>query len=447
MSKVRVLYDFNAETAEEMTVRTNEELDVLNTQSYEGWMLVKNKFGNQGIVPTTYVEYIDSDDSDIPPPPSHNPYAAPNLSSTISSPYSSSWDTPTNSNNVYVNAYNPPSSTTTTSSYKPPATSTSTSDNLYMNAWNVPSTGSNINQSYQPASAGAHNRGAANDDSDSDFDDDNSANKSANAANSNTLGGHRNSSALSMSTVNLPGGRHKARNSYGLDVFLLYGAVKNVPENEKQSVIIMNNLNQSNWKIQDPSYPVEITGYSSDRKYHGVKKFTSYEIYTKAFSARVKRRYNHFDWLHKRLVEKYPNICIPGLPDKAVTGNFEDEFILKRKAQLELWLNRMSSHPVVGRSEVFVHFLQCDDTSSKWKAGKRKAEKDEYRGAQWFCTLTVPGVSIDSPVNVKDRVDKFSKATLHVDTSVKNVVLALEKLSSFNSTTYKRELSFFWQEA
>lgn len=205
----------------------------------------------------------------------------------------------------------------------------------------------------------------------------------------------------------------------------------------------MNNLNQSNWKIQDPSYPVEITGYSSDRKYHGVKKFTSYEIYTKAFSARVKRRYNHFDWLHKRLVEKYPNICIPGLPDKAVTGNFEDEFILKRKAQLELWLNRMSSHPVVGRSEVFVHFLQCDDTSSKWKAGKRKAEKDEYRGAQWFCTLTVPGVSIDSPVNVKDRVDKFSKATLHVDTSVKNVVLALEKLSSFNSTTYKRELSFF----
>lgn len=123
-------------------------------------MLVKNKFGNQGIVPTTYVEYIDSDDSvrstfiffllnrpiyliivllnvkDIPPPPAHNPYAAPSLSSTISSPYSSSWDaTPTNANNVYVNAYNPSS----TSSYKPPA-ATSTSDSLYMNAWNAPTT-------------------------------------------------------------------------------------------------------------------------------------------------------------------------------------------------------------------------------------------------------------------------------------------------------------------
>jgi sorting nexin-9/18/33 len=221
----------------------------------------------------------------------------------------------------------------------------------------------------------------------------------------------------------------------------LYGAVKPVPENEKQSIIVMNQLNQSNWKVQDPAYPVEIVGYTSDKKYHGVKKFTSYEIQTKAFNAKVKRRYNHFDWLHKRLVEKYPNVCIPSLPDKAVTGNFEDEFILKRKAQLELWLNRMSSHPVVGRSEVFVHFLQCDDTSSKWKSGKRKAEKDEYRGAQWFCTLTVPGISIDSPVNLKERVDKFSKASMQMDASVKNVHLALDKINTFNAS-YKRELTF-----
>ena len=31
MSKVRVLYDFNAETAEEMSVRANEELNVINS--------------------------------------------------------------------------------------------------------------------------------------------------------------------------------------------------------------------------------------------------------------------------------------------------------------------------------------------------------------------------------------------------------------------------------
>ena len=171
-----------------------------------------------------------------------------------------------------------------------------------------------------------------------------------------------------------------------------------------------------------------------------MKKFITYEIQTEKFPQRVRRRYNQFDWLHKRLEEKYPNICIPPLPDKAVTGNFEDEFIMKRKSQLELWLNRLSSHPVISESEVFIHFLQCDDTSSKWKAGKRKAEKDEYRGAQWFCTLTVPGESVDTAIAIKERIDKFAKATVHLDNSVKSVCGALDRMSSLHTSTYKKEV-------
>lgn len=167
-----------------------------------------------------------------------------------------------------------------------------------------------------------------------------------------------------------------------------------------------------------------------------------YYLCLKIFPQRVKRRYNHFDWLHKRLEEKYPNLCVPPLPDKAAVGNFEEEFIAKRKSQLELWLNRMASHPVIGQSEVFIHFLQCDDASSKWKTGKRKAEKDEYRGAQWFCTLTVPGESVDTAASIKDRVDKFSKATSNLDNCVKNVLTSLEKVTSLHSTTYKKELLF-----
>jgi len=44
------------------------------------------------------------------------------------------------------------------------------------------------------------------------------------------------------------------------------------------------------------------------------------------------------------------------LPEKAAVGNFENEFIMKRKGQLELWLNKLSSHPVINQSEVFNHF-------------------------------------------------------------------------------------------
>lgn len=142
----------------------------------------------------------------------------------------------------------------------------------------------------------------------------------------------------------------------------------------------MNDHRQSLWKRRCPPYSISIINHIIDKKYHGVKSFVSYEIQTEKFPQRVRRRYNQFNWLHERLEEKYPNICIPPLPDKALKGNFEEEFIMKRKAKLELWLNRLSSHPVINESEVFIHFLQCDENSAKWKAGKRKAEKDEYRG-------------------------------------------------------------------
>lgn len=138
-------------------------------------------------------------------------------------------------------------------------------------------------------------------------------------------------------------------------------------------------------------------------------------------------------------MEKYPNLCIPPLPGKAVTGNFDDEFLNKRKSQLELWLNKMASHPVVGQSEVFVHFLQCDEGSSKWKAGKRKAEKDDYRGAQWFCTLTVPGESVDTTNAIKEKVDRFSRDCTNLENCVKNVSNSLEKLSAINSTVLRKE--------
>ena len=140
------------------------------------------------------------------------------------------------------------------------------------------------------------------------------------------------------------------------------------------------------------------------------------------------------------MTEKFPNICIPALSGKAVTGNFDDDFIAKRKALLELWLNRMSAHPVIGQSEVFIHFLQCDDASAKWKQGKRKAEKDEHHGAQWFCTLTVPGESVDTTTGIKERVDKFSKSATNLNYCIKNVSTSLERVN-YNNSVNKKDLS------
>ena len=142
------------------------------------------------------------------------------------------------------------------------------------------------------------------------------------------------------------------------------------------------------------------------------------------------------------MADKYPNLCVPQLPDKAVTGRFEEEFIKKRQAQLELWLNRMSLHPVINQSEVFIHFLQCKETDAKWKEGKRKHEKDEFRGAQWLCSLNSPQCSIGTTAKIKEQLDKFSKAVVTMDSSVKNLTQAVEKLAQTHATSYKKEITY-----
>lgn len=201
--------------------------------------------------------------------------------------------------------------------------------------------------------------------------------------------------------------------------------------------IIINEMGKSVWKGRSQPYKVLILGYLNDQKYLGFKNFITYDIETEKFPHKVKRRYNQFLWLHTRLVDRYPNLCIPSLPEKVVTGNFDDNFIQKRKAKLELWLNRLSSHPVLGESEVFIHFLICDD--DKWKDGKRKAENDELNGAQWMNAIDAPTEGIGSFSSTTEFIDKFSKDSNRLDTRIKNVSSSLEKISLYRRSSFKRE--------
>lgn len=98
-------------------------------------------------------------------------------------------------------------------------------------------------------------------------------------------------------------------------------------------------------------------------------------------------RYKHFDWLYARLVERFPVISVPHLPEKQATGRFEEDFISKRRKGLIWWMNHMTSHPVLARCDVFQHFLTCGADEKAWKQGKRKAEKDELVGANFFLTI------------------------------------------------------------
>ncbi len=86
--------------------------------SYEGWLKIRNSRGQEGIVPTAYVEFIE-DDQDIPPPPSHYPnstsaslWESTNFSDTnsyMNSPPSYSQPTYNTGNQVKQNTFHPTS--------------------------------------------------------------------------------------------------------------------------------------------------------------------------------------------------------------------------------------------------------------------------------------------------------------------------------------------------
>ena len=75
-------------------------------------------------------------------------------------------------------------------------------------------------------------------------------------------------------------------------------------------------------------------------------------------------------------------------------GRYEEQFIERRRLQLQSFVQRVCDHPILSRSDVWMHFLTCTDVK-RWKTGKRNAEKDELVGAAICSVINVPEKPLD----------------------------------------------------
>lgn len=103
---------------------------------------------------------------------------------------------------------------------------------------------------------------------------------------------------------------------------------------------------------------------------NGVQAYISYRVITKTNFPEyqgpekiVIRRYSDFVWLRDRLFEKYKGIFIPPVPEKSAVEKFRfsAEFIEMRRQGLDLFVNRIASHPELQHSEDLKTFLQADE--------------------------------------------------------------------------------------
>uniref|UniRef100_A0A8C2Z294 Sorting nexin 9 n=1 Tax=Cyclopterus lumpus TaxID=8103 RepID=A0A8C2Z294_CYCLU len=175
------------------------------------------------------------------------------------------------------------------------------------------------------------------------------------------------------------------------------------------------------WSYPETQLDCVVADPKKGSKMYGLKSYIEYQITPNTTNRPVNHRYKHFDWLYERLLDKFGSaIPIPSLPDKQVTGRFEEEFIKVRMERLQGWMTRMCRHPVLSNSDVFQIFLTYKDEKD-WKTGKRKAEKDETVGVMVFSTIEPEAADLD-PVEVEQKCEQFSRFTKAMDDGVKEIL-------------------------
>ncbi|XP_061657568.1 sorting nexin-18-like isoform X1 [Syngnathoides biaculeatus] len=392
--KARVLYDFHSENPGEISISENELVSLFSEEELEGWLEGKNSRGDVGLIPASYVEIIR--------------------------------DNKTSKNNNGLSSPKVVTPTHTTYSQRGPE------------AGSVGSGGGSF-----------HTSQGSDDDWDDDWDDGSPATEAPRGLGTSppslypvttSLPARRSSSmqpqAKSSATVGRNLNRFSTFVKSGGEAFLLGEAAAFVKDGDR--ICVVTGKHGPEW--QDDPYPFTCTidDPTKQTKFKGMKSYMSYGLTPTHTNVQVNRRYKHFDWLYARLVERFPVISVPHLPEKQATGRFEEDFISKRRKGLIWWMNHMTSHPVLARCDVFQHFLTCGADEKAWKQGKRKAERDELVGANFFLTISTPAVPLDLQ-EVESKIEGFKSFTKRMDENIVVVNTTINDFARKQMSGFKKE--------
>ncbi|CAH8494468.1 unnamed protein product [Schistosoma turkestanicum] len=373
--KVRVIYDFSAQWSGELSVSVGEELTITNQNVGSGWWQAVNALGKEGLIPSEFVEIIELPEPPLPPPP----LPAVEYGKEIDrfEEWDDEWDSDEN---------------------------------------DLPSSNKSQNDKYQqPVDYSTPQIGGKQIDS------------SVSAPNN----------ADYIRNILIRKFFHRSFIRNGGEDFLLGHDSPPFPQTEANIDYIDDSFQ---WRRLSKDHLTScISSFRKDTKMKGIKSFIAYQITNSVTQTQVSRRYKHFDWLHARLLSKYPCICIPPLPEKAITGRYEDDFVDERRKWLQQWLTRMCKHPVISHSSVFLHFLTCTDFK-KWKSGKREAETDKLQGGRFY--FAVESRSGQTPHDYTvEKAEAAERFLADLDRSTKFLCETVNEYHRKLSTSIRKDFS------
>lgn len=389
--KAIALYTFQSENKEEINIQENEELVIFDENSVDGWLQGENSRGERGLFPASYVEII-------------RPRSNSNLTDYSLSPAGSPGKEPFFAPSTNVTDYY--------------------DDDDDWDDWDDNSTVVEDEDLRRSAGANGHAQ-------QSPYTNPNVQYRSRPPI--------ERQDSISSSRKGSVVGRNLNRFSSfvrsGVEAFVL----GDVPMMAKiaESYSIEMGPRGPQWKENPQPFSCSVEDPTKQTKFKGIKSYISYKVTPTHTGRPVYRRYKHFDWLYNRLLHKFTVISVPHLPEKQATGRFEEDFIEKRKRRLILWMDHMTSHPVLSQYEGFEHFLMCVD-DKQWKLGKRRAEKDEMVGAHFMLTLQIPKEHQDLQ-DVEERIDTFKAFAKKMDDSVMQLTHVASELVRKHLGGFRKE--------
>eukprot|EP00347_Sterkiella_histriomuscorum_P012397 403368732 len=124
--------------------------------------------------------------------------------------------------------------------------------------------------------------------------------------------------------------------------------------------------------LKSSSSEVNITECKTiSQGYFGMSSFTQYQLETRSKLPSydptrvyiVQRRFNDFEWMHQKLSEdkSYKGLMIPPLPEKKFVGKLDNNFIEKRKEELESYLRVITTHNILKFDQQIFAFLTIEE--------------------------------------------------------------------------------------
>ncbi|KAI8898494.1 Vps5 C terminal like-domain-containing protein [Globomyces pollinis-pini] len=151
----------------------------------------------------------------------------------------------------------------------------------------------------------------------------------------------------------------------------------------------------------------KISGYVEYR----IKTKTSNPDYARS-EFYVMRRFSDFLWLYNQLLNKYPGVIVPPIPEKMAMGRFQEDFIESRRYQLERFMIRVTKHHILQLDDNLQFFLEAEQFTQERKLRTTKP----ILGAESVPLVNQPC----PPVPDNDKVlDKHRSTILQLDSQLK----------------------------